>query len=219
MIEELPRRSFFRFEVPVHYFAPTPPMDGNLAKWDARHLLPPLIELEDQAPFADVYAGWNETHLLVAFDIPNRRGRPICDPRQWWKHDGLRLCVNTRAAPDIRRGTRFCHFFYFLPLGGGSDGKHPVVGMHKLSRARETPPPRDLSRIQVGVQVDRHGYSLEAAIPAECLHGWDPVEHPRIGLFYKIKDTCHGVQHLTVDDELGWNADPSTWADAVLVRD
>ena len=75
-----------------------------------------------------------------------------------------------------------------------------------------------MSRIRVGVQVDRRSYSLEAATPATCLNGWDPAEHSRIGFFYKVKDTHHGAQHLTVDDDLGWNVEPSTWATAVLVR-
>ena len=64
----------------------------------------------------------------------------------------------------------------------------------------------------------RRSYSLEVAIPAACLSGWDPVEHPRIGFFYKVKDTCCGDQHLTADDDLGWNVDPSTWATGVLTR-
>ena len=87
-----------------------------------------------------------------------------------------------------------------------------------MSRAKEPPPSVDVSRIKVGVQIDRRGYSLEAAIPATCLNGWDPAEHSRIGFFYKVKDTHHGAQHLTVDDDLGWNVDPSTWATAVLAR-
>ena len=130
----------------------------------------------------------------------------------------MRVCVDTRDARDIKRATRFCHFFYLLPTGGGAGGKQPVVGFHRMSRAKEPPPSVDVSRIKVGVQIDRRGYSLEAAIPATCLNGWDPAEHSRVGFFYKVKDTHHGAQHLTVDDDLGWNVDPSTWATAVLVR-
>jgi hypothetical protein len=37
-------------------------------------------------------------------------------------------------------------------------------------------------------------------------------------VFYKVKDTQRGDQHLSVDDELGWNVDPSTWATGVLVK-
>jgi hypothetical protein len=215
MIEVLPRRALFRFEFPIHYRAGPVPIDGSMRKWTAKHLLPPLIELEDRPAFADVYAAWNQDYLFVAFDVPDRRGALHCDRDAWWKHDGVRVCIDTRDARDIKRATRFCHFLYLLPTGGGS-GNQPVVGVHRMSRAKEPPPNVDVRRIKVGAQIERRGYALEAAIPAACLNGWDPAEHPRIGFFYKVKDTCHGAQHLTVDDELGWNVDPSTWATAVL---
>jgi hypothetical protein len=180
--------------------------------------VPPLCEIEPAVTsIADVYFGWNEDGFYAAFDIV-RRGTPRCDPVHWWKRDGLRLCLDTRDARDNKRATRFCHFFYFLPLGGGRDLRSPVVGSHRMSRAKEPPPEVDVSRIQVHCRLDRKGYTFETAIPASCLHGWDPAEHPRLGVFYKVKDSDAGSQHLTVDDELGWNVDPSTWATGVLVR-
>lgn len=218
MLDALPRRAFFRFEFPIRYLAKLPTIDGSIRKWSAEYLLPPLVELEDEPAFADVYAAWNEDHLFVAFDVPERRGSVRCDTTKWWKDDGLRVCIDTRDTRDLKRASRFCHFFYFLPTGGGSTGKLPVAGLHRMSRAKEPPPNADPTKIKLGVQIDRGGYSLEAAIPSACLNGWNPAEHPRIGFFYKIRDTIHGDQHLTVNDDLGWNVDPSTWATAVLVR-
>lgn len=218
MIEALPRRGFLRFELPVRYRGPTLRVDGNLAKWRDEHRLPALIELEDRPPFADVYTAWNEDWFYAAFDVPNKRGQPLCDVAQWWKLDGLRLCIDTRDARDNKRATRFCHFFYLLPTGGGPDRSQPLVGVHRMSRAKEPPPEVDVAQIQIAAIVTRRGYALETAIPARCLNGWNPAEHPRLGFFYKVKDTTIGSQHLTVDDELGWNSDPSTWATAVLMR-
>lgn len=217
MLEAIPSRAFFRLEIPIHRLARTPTIDGQIRKWELRYLLPPLVEIDDEAPFADVYAAWNDDHFLAAFDVPHRKGAVRCEPKEWWKHDGLRLCIDTRDARDIKRATRFCHFFYILPRGGGTGGQRPVINIHRMSRAKEPPPAVDVSRIKVAAQVGRTGYSLEVAIPTACLHGWDPIDHPRIGLFYKVKDTFHGSQHLTVTDELAWNVDPSTWATGVLV--
>ncbi len=219
MLDILPRRALFQFEVPIRYLATSPRLHGDLASWTDDHLLPPLVEIEGIEPFADVYCGWNEDGLYAGFDIPNRTTRAQCDPTHWWKKNGLRLGIDTRDARDIKRATRFCHFFYLLPTGGGRDGKTPVVGTHRMSRAKEPPPNVDTRRIKVAAHVTRQGYTLEVAIPATCLHGWDPAEHPRIGLFYKVKDSQHGSQHLSADDELGWNVDPSTWATGVLTRD
>lgn len=218
MLDLLPRRALFSFELPIHHCPQTPRVDGDVSQWDRKYLVPPLSELEGEDPGADVYWGWNEEGFYAVFEIDGRHTRPRCDPKHWWKGDGLRLCLDTRDARDIRRATRFCHFFYLLPLGGGAGGKLPVVGTHRMSRAKEPPPPVDTSLIKVAADVHRQGYTLEVAIPAVCLSGWDPSEHARIGVFYKVRDTELGDQHLTVDDEMGWNVDPSTWATGVLVR-
>lgn len=218
MIEAICRRAYFRFETPIHYLSRMPHIDGNVRKWDARYLLPPLSLLDDADPFADVYCAWNEDWLFAAFDVTNRHGPPHCDVNQWWKKDGLRLCLDTRDARDVKRATRFCHFFYVLPVGGGANRRHPVVGTHRMSHAKEPPPPVDVSQIRVAAQIERTRYAVEVAIPAGVLSGWDPAEHPRCGLFYKVKDAHNGAQHFTVDDELGWNQDPGTWATGVFTR-
>jgi hypothetical protein len=218
MLEALPIRAFFRFEFPIQYMPKLPLLDGNIDKWEARYALPPLIELEDEEALADVYAAWNEDFLLFAFDVPHRTQAFRCDPKQWWKGDGLRLCIDTRDTRENKRASRFCHYFYVLPAGGGKDGSSPVVGLHRMSRSKEPPPVVDESLIRTAVHRTKRQYSVEVVIPAACLNGWEPAEHPRIGLFYKFKDLQLGQQHLSVDDELGWNVDPSTWATAVLSR-
>lgn len=218
MLDLLPRRALFRFEIPIRYCARPPRVTGVVRGWSEEYLAPPLVELEDAEPFADVYWAWNEDGFYAAFDVPNRTSRPQSDPTHWWKKNGARLCLDTRDARDVKRATRFCHFFYLLPTGGGPRGDRPVIGTHRMSRAKEPPPAVDVAQIKVASHVDRHGYSMEVAIPARCLTGWDPAEHPRIGIFYKIKDTQHGSQHLSTEDDLGWNADPSTWATGVLVQ-
>jgi hypothetical protein len=218
MLAVLPRRALFQFELPIHHRARVTPIDGDLSKWPAKYMLPPLVELEEAQPFADVYAAWNDEHFFIAFDVPERRGPLHCDPAHWWKQDGVRICIDTRDARDVKRATRFCHLFYVLPTGGGPQRNRPIAGLHRMSRAKEPSPTVDVSQLRVGVRNSRRGYSLEVAIPAACLAGWSPADHPRIGLFYKIRDTRLGDQHLSVDDELGWNVDPSTWATGVLVR-
>ena len=218
MIEAVCRRAFFQFELPIHYRARTPRIDGDVSKWGAKYMVPPLVELEDDYAFADVYWAWNEDFLFVAFDVPERRGPLQCDPAHWWKKDGVRICIDTRDTREVKRATRFCHFFSVLPAGGGPQRNRPVVGLHRMSRAKEPPPAIDTAGIQVAARVHRRSYAMEVAFPAASLNGWNPTEHPRIGIFYKVKDTQHGDQHLTVDDELGWNTDPSTWATGVLVK-
>ena len=75
-----------------------------------------------------------------------------------------------------------------------------------------------VEKTEIASHVTRTSYVLEAHIPASCLSGFDPIEHPRIGLYYMLEDRDHGQQYLTVGDDLSWYVDPSTWATAVLAR-
>lgn len=215
MIRALPIRALLQFELTIPHIARLPRADGDMRKWSVEHMIPPLIQLEGDEPFADVYWGWNQDGLAVAFDVPQRRTPLQCDPRHWWQKDGLRICIDTRDTRDNRRGTRFSHFFYVLPRTDGRANR-PVAGLHRMSRAKEHPPEIDPSQIDLAVRTGRSGYAVEVVIPAACLHGWDPAGQPRIGFFYKINDVQFGAQTLSATDELGWNVDPSTWASAVM---
>lgn len=216
MLEALAVRAFFQFEFPLLYRAKPPVVTADASNWPAKFMLPTLVTLEDEEPFADVYGSWNEDGLQFLFDVPTRTSAFHVDRDQWWKHDGLRLCIDTRDTRDAKRATRFCHFYYCLPIGGGKSGKDPVVDIHRMSRAKEPPPSVDPRQISVAVQKQRKGYCIELALPASCLIGWNTVENTRLGLFYKLKDIDCGAQHLSANDDLGWNTDPSTWATAVL---
>ena len=212
----IPNRFVFHFEFPLHYRRVLPRIDGHLCDWSNEFLLPRLGEIDGREDFADVWTCWNEQGLCVACRISDKR-RPLrCDARSFWTGDHLRLCTDMRDARTVKRGTRYCQQFYFLPVGGGADHQAPLAGVHRLQRAREEAPRIPVERISVASQVNTAGYSLEAHIPAECLSGFDPVEHPRIGFYYMLEDGDHGQQYLTVGDDLYWYVDPSTWATAVL---
>lgn len=217
MLEAICRRAFFEFEVPIRRRAKAPRLDGTLSDWGAAYRLPALAEIDDEDPHTVAYAAWNDAGFYVAFEMLRRSGPPRIDLSNWWKSDGFRVCIDTRDARDNRRASRFCHFFYALPSGGGKNKRMPIVNVHPMSRAKEAHPPIDVAEIGVASHVERDSVSLELAFPASCLHGWEPREHPRIGFFYKALDLRRGGQHLTVNDELGWNVDPSTWATGVLV--
>lgn len=216
MLEQLPIRPFFEFEIPIAKLPAPPRIDGKMAAWSAKYRLPSLVELESDPPTVIAYAGWTLDGLGVAFEIKRGRQALHCDAQSWWKYDGIRVCVDTRDARENRRGTRFCHFFYMLPRGAGRDGRGPIVGLHRMSRAREHPPAVDTSLIQVGVDVGQGNYNLEAFIPSACLNGWNPAEHRRLGFFYKVRNLSLGDEHLSATDDFGWNVDPSGWVTAVL---
>ncbi|HUU83696.1 MAG TPA: hypothetical protein VM243_09350 [Phycisphaerae bacterium] len=214
----VPNRLLFDFELPLRYRKVPPSVTGALDEWDDGFLLPDLCRLDGRAAFAPVYAAWNEDGIYVATRVTGKRRSLICNPKAFWKSDHLRVCIDTRDARANKRATRFCHQFYLLPAGGGPKGDRPAGGSHKIQRAREDAPSAPPGRVRVGAQVDSTGYTLDAHIPSDCLNGFDPVEHPRIGFYYILEDHDHGQQYLTVGDDLYWYVDPSTWATGVLTR-
>lgn len=216
MLNLISPRALLRFDMSIPARRPTPQINGDARKWSKRFAAPALCRLDGQTPFAQIYWSWNEEGLAIAVNVPERTKPFRCDPDRWWKGDGLRLCVDTRDTRDLRRATRFCHFYYVLPAGGGKKAQLPVIGLHRMSRAREMPGGVDPSCVRVAVERGRIGYVIETLLPPAALHGWSPAEQPRIGIFIKVRDTQFGDQNLTTADELGWNSDPSQWASARL---
>lgn len=211
----VPNRLLFRFEFPLRHREP-PNIDGDLSDWPDEFLLPSLSGLDGQTSFAKVWMAWNETGLFVACRVQGRTSPFRCDPRQYWKGDNLRLCTDMRDTRDNKRGSRFCQQFYFLPAGGGRDGKAPVAGVAKVPRASENAPAVSSQLIQVAAKRTAQAYALEGHIPADALSGFDPDDHRRIGVYVMVEDMELGQQYLTVGDELNWHIDPSTWATATL---
>ena len=123
-----------------------------------------------------------------------------------------------RDTRDLKRASRYCQQFYFLPAGGGQDKKSPVAGAAKINRAAEHAPPVDDKLIQIAATRQGTTYTIEGHIPAKALSGFDPEEHPRIGIFTMLEDMELGQQYLTVGDDLYWYIDPSTWATGVLTK-
>jgi len=214
----VPNRFLFDFAITLRYRKDMPTIDGSLSGWTDAERLPLLGEIDGQKDFADVWACWSEAGIALACRVTGKRLKLRCDPVRFWEGDNVRLCLDMRDTRNIKRATRFCQQFFFLPTGGGRRKSEPVCGVNSINRAREEAPPVPVEKIRVASRVLSSSYTLEALIPAECLSGFDPAEHPRIGFYYLIEDADHGQQYLTVGDDLYWHIDPSTWATARLAR-
>ena len=178
--------------------------------------MPALCQLDGMDPFGMVSMAWNQDGLFVSVSVSGKQRELVCDPKRFWKSDHLRLCIGCRDTRSIKRATRFCHQFYLLPTGAGPKTDQPVAGSHKIQRARDDAPTVKPGQIKIKSTIRKNGYWLGAHIPANCLNGFDPAEHPRLGFYYMLEDRELGQQYLTVGDDLYWYVDPSTWATAVL---
>ncbi len=236
----IPNRLLFRFEFALSYRAKPPKIDGKLSGWGDAELLPALGQMDGEETFAPVWSCWNEDGIYIAADVAGKSSPLRCNTKEFWKGDNLRLMLDLRDTRNIKRATKFCHHFYFLPTGGSaapeprprkSGSRAPVKGQGAagfsprdvavaasapVNRAKELSPPVEPGRIRVASTVATTGYKLEAHIPADCLHGFDPEQHRRIGFYYILEDHDLGRQSLSIGDDLPWHVDPSLWATAVL---
>jgi len=212
----VPNRYLFKFEIPLHRAIKAPPMNGDIARWPREWELPPLYELDGKSGFGRILAAWSPDGLYIGTEVTGKKRPPNCDPARFRQSDVLRVLTDMRDTRNIRRATRFCQQFWFLPCGGGKSGKDAVAGGAPVARAQTDAPVAKAGEIVIASSTFKGGYSLTAHVPARCLAGFDPAENPRIGFFAIIEDTELGHQSLTIDDDLSWWCDPSTWPTAVL---
>jgi hypothetical protein len=206
----------FRFSAPCRY---------RQALWspsgiglEDSYRLPSLIELDGGPTFADVRAAWNDQGLVFSAVVWGKRHAPWCRDNQMDESDGLHVWIDTRDTHNIHRATRFCHWFAFLPTGGGERRQDPVAGQMAILHAREQARPASRKHLLVRSEKRIDGYLIEAFIAAEGLTGYDPAEHPRLGFQYAIVDRERGDVTWSVGGEFHYEEDPSLWGTLELVK-
>jgi hypothetical protein len=105
-----------------------------------------------------------------------------------------------------------------LPTGGGPDHDEPVFAQTKIHRALQDAPLCQPREVAFRSRHAKHGYLIEAFLPAAVLHGFDPEQNPRLGFYYAARDSELGEQVLTVGAEFPYWDDPSLWSVLELVR-
>jgi hypothetical protein len=141
-----------------------------------------------------------------------------------WTGDCLEVWIDTASHRAERKYDEHCHHFYFLPRGGGRDGRGGLAG-------RAFPPglgkkaQHNLSDVAVASVVTSDGYTLEAFVPAPLLHDWAPggqeslLLQTEIGFTYHVHDVQKGDQAFNLSKAFPIHADPNLWATGRLVSD
>jgi hypothetical protein len=182
------------------------------------HALPSLhAELDDGPRFADLRMGWSERGLGLNLRVSGKKQPPWCRDARLQDSDGLSLWIDTRNTQTIHRAGRFCHYFIFLPQGGGARFEQPVAALETIERAREHPRRVDREAMPCLGQQRVDGYFLQAFIPAKCITGYEPAEHPRLGFSYAVTDRELGWQTFSLGSEYPFGSDPSLWGTLELV--
>lgn len=215
----IPHRFLFRVAYPCRYVAQMPIEDGDeVVQLPVACRLDNFADLDERRNFADFRLAWNELGLGVQVTVRGKQQPASADPGKLRHSDGMTLWIDTRDARASHRASRYCHQFHFLPTGGGPDGDEPVFVQSKINRALQEAP--QVSEGSVLLQAERSagGYTLATFLPAAALNGFDPEQHPRLGLHYLIRDSELGEQSLSVGSDFPAVEDPSLWSILDLVR-
>lgn len=204
----------FRFEVTIR---------KNPLKWTAKGLtlpvkcrMPSFGALGERPVFADVRMGWNTGGLGLHVTVNGKRQLPWCRETRLDESDGFHIWIDTRCSPAIHRATQYCHRFLWMPAGGGPKRERPVASLVGINRARGNPKPIEKDILKIAAYPRHDGYELSGLIPTAALTGFDPIDQPRIAIYYAVIDREMGWQTLTLGPEFPVIEDPSLWGEAVL---
>jgi len=178
------------------------------------YLLPSTTELLCEDSFADVYSAWNFEKLCFYFAVHTPFQKVV--EGDFRKGDSIELFIDTRDLKTKGVVTRFCHHFVFFPVEtqnffGREITRFRNEDTHKLCH------PEDL---QVNADLNETSYRLAIEIPAQCLHGYDPLSFSRIGFTYRINRAEKPPQHFAVSsEEYVIEQHPATWGTLKLVKE
>lgn len=212
----IPAPFLFRFTLPVARVDVLPRGRAPLLQLPAGCQLPFPSALGSEKQFAQLAMAWNPQGLALEVTV-NGKQRPVtCRPDSPAASDLVLIWIDTRDTQNQHRGSRFCHYFMAMPVGGGSSGTEPVVAQLPLPRAREDAPLCDLEALLMESEITPSGYRLSLWFPEETLHGLEPVEGTRLGFYLAVHDRELGRQFLSVPEEFPYDSDPSQWVSLKL---
>lgn len=217
----VPNRFLVRVSHPCPYAKDAPrdaDEDDHLVELTEAARLRNFADLDEQKNFADVRLAWNEFGIAVQCEVRGKEQPAVGDSDKPKHSDGLWLLLDTRDARAGHRASRFCHHFVFLPAGGGADKDEPFVTQLKINRAQQDAPAANLGDVLFRAHRLKGGYRLEAFLPTAAINGFDPQEHPRLGVNYVVRDQELGDQFLSVNWDFPFSDDPSLWAVLELVH-
>jgi hypothetical protein len=209
----VPHRFLFRLAHPCLHVPKMPrPDDDRLLDLPAECRIDNFAAMDEKRDFADVSLAWNELGLGVQVEVRGKENLPQGDASRPRASDGVTLWLDTRDSRTSHRAGRYCHQFHFLASGGGSERDEPAFVQSKINRALEDAAFAPAGSVLLRVATKKTGYLLEAFLPADALHGYDPEQHPRLGFFYSIRDDELGEQVLGVGPEFPFWEDPTLWS-------
>ena len=209
----VPSRFLFRTSYVCQYVKNVPQENSDdLLALPESCRLPTFSEMDGHVDFADVRLSWNETGLAFQVEVTGKDKEPGADEKRPLVSDGVTFWIDTRDARGSHRASRYCHQFHALPTGGGSENDEPVLLQTKIHRALQDAPLHPTGALPFRCHRLKTGYRLELFLTASSLNGFDPEQHPRLGICYAVRDLELGLQVLGSDADFPYGEDPSLWS-------
>lgn len=174
--------------------------------------LPTTGFLTKDLVFAEVALGWSIEGIEAYIKV----GCPFikaCYP-QVASGDSVELFIDTRDIKTSGYNTRFCHHFFFFPEA--LEGKR--AGELTRFRSEDAHDLCDPDELKVKAALKKDQYTLQAYIPASCLHGYDPEQYQYLGFTYRINHGGRSQHFSVVSDEFRLEQQPSLWGSLKLIK-
>jgi hypothetical protein len=174
-------------------------------------LLPDVSELLGEEKFIAFTLSWTEEEIAGSVLVKS----PMTSSSfpDYDKGDAIEVFIDTRDNKKVGCPTRFCHQFVFLPF--------EVDGVTALEVTRFRPEDAhelcEASLLHTDVKKEKEGYSLFFTLPKDVLHGYDPLQFPRLGFAYKVHRYKKEAGHFPFSSKrFSPLQNPSLWASLTL---
>lgn len=211
----LPSNYLFRFCLPCRHAPKAGQADCPVL--DESYTIPQLGALDDSPSYAQVRLAWSAAGLTLNLRVSGKKEGLHFALRDMLLSDCIQLFIDSRDTHNVHRASRFCHRFAFIAKDGQNLKSRPAGYLLAINRARESPRPIPEQSLKTQVTLEDGGYLLQGTIPAAAITGFDPAEHPRLGIFYHVHDAELGPQSLTLNRDFSILEDPSLWSSLELL--
>lgn len=195
-------------------------LNGELSEWMSDSRLEGVRHSQSvgldrsSLPVPNVYMGWNEKGLYLAFEIFDRDIEGAPAKGWWWTRDYVEFWVSTKpVAKDQDTFDVNSHQFFFVPNAWpGEDGAAGTVGQwHRPGDAlSDNLIPHPTIRSAARVLPDR--YVVEMFIPALALNGFDPQNSTEMAFNLHVRNFQQATDYFwSAPKEVMTQLRPGTW--------
>ena len=211
----------------VQYLKRPPYLNGELSDWPIETKLRDIkvsetIGLERSGiPLPNVFLGWREEGLYIAFEVFDADIRGANPTGWWWTRDCVEFWLSTRAVPpnqDIYDA--YCHQFFFVPMDAYDQaGVAGVAGQWHRSGDALTDNLIPHPRIRQVARVLHDRYVVEMFLPADAMNGFDPKSNPQMAFNIHVRNFQHATDYFwSAPKETTTQLRPNTWGAIYLAN-